>query len=48
MHRGPGRAGEHATALVGDYNGIIQRDGYAAYKQLADPARNQRPAPAHG
>jgi transposase len=31
----PGRGGEHATALLADYCGIIQCDGYAAYKQLA-------------
>jgi transposase len=34
----PGRGGEHATALLADYCGIIQCDGYAAYKQLTDPA----------
>ena len=31
----PGRAHQHATALLGNYRGILQCDGYAAYKQLA-------------
>jgi transposase len=30
----PGRAHQHATALLGDYRGILQCDGYGAYKQL--------------
>lgn len=33
----PGRGGEHARALLGGYRGIVQCDGYAAYKRLADP-----------
>jgi transposase len=33
----PGRGGEHATALLAGYSGIVQCDGYAAYKQLSDP-----------
>ena len=33
----PGRGGEHARALLGGYRGILQCDGYAAYKSLADP-----------
>lgn len=33
----PGRGGEHAHALLGRYRGILQCDGYAAYKRLADP-----------
>jgi transposase len=32
----PGRGGVHASALLADYCGIMQCDGYAAYKQLAD------------
>ena len=35
----PGRGGEHAAALLAGYSGIVQCDGYAAYKQLADPGR---------
>jgi transposase len=34
----PGRGGEHATALLADHRGIIQCNGYAAYKQLTGPA----------
>src|SRR6202007_2527666 len=30
----------HAQALLGDYHGILQCDGYRAYKQLATPAGN--------
>jgi transposase len=35
----PGRGTVHGTALLRDYAGIVQCDGYAAYKSLADPAR---------
>jgi transposase len=35
----PGRGGEHAMALLDGYSGIVQCDGYAPYKQLADPDR---------
>lgn len=31
----PGRGKEHAAALLGGYRGILQCDGYAAYKALA-------------
>jgi transposase len=31
----PGRGHAHANALLGDYRGILQCDGYAAYKKLA-------------
>ena len=31
----PGRGQQHARALLGAYRGILQCDGYAAYKQLA-------------
>lgn len=39
----PGRGHIHAHALLGDYHGILQCDGYAAYKKfagsrVADPA----------
>jgi transposase len=35
----PGRNGEHATALLAGYSGVLQTDGYAAYRRLADPKR---------
>ena len=35
----PGRGTKHADALLGAYGGIVQCDGYAAYKQLAGAAR---------
>src|SRR4029077_6569793 len=35
----PGRGGEHAVKLLDGFNGILQVDGYAAYKALAAPAR---------
>jgi transposase len=34
----PGRAHQHAAALLGNYRGILQCDGYAAYKQLVGRA----------
>jgi hypothetical protein len=34
----PGRGHHHGRALLGGYRGILQCDGYAAYKNLADPA----------
>jgi len=39
----PGRAKRHADALLGGYRGIVQCDGYNAYKQLAGPARDSPP-----
>ncbi len=33
----PGRGAEHARALLAGYRGILQCDGYAAYKGLAAP-----------
>jgi transposase len=36
----PGRARLHATALLGTYRGILQCDGYAAYKQLVGQAND--------
>ena len=38
----PGRGGEHAVALLKDYTGVLQTDGYAAYRSLADPEAQQR------
>jgi transposase len=35
----PGRGGEHAARLLDGFNGILQVDGYAAYKKLAAPTR---------
>jgi transposase len=35
----PGRGGEHAAKLLDGFNGILQVDGYAAYKRLAAPTR---------
>jgi transposase len=40
----PGRDREHARALLGGYRGILQCDGYAAYKSLLPPAANAGPA----
>ena len=40
----PGRGAQHAIALLAGYCGIVQCDGYAAYKQLADGRRTNRPA----
>ena len=38
----PGRGAVHAMKLLDNYAGIVQRDGYAAYKTLADAARDNR------
>jgi transposase len=35
FHYAPGRGKEHAAALLVGYHGILQCDGYAAYKALA-------------
>lgn len=35
----PGRGAEHAVKLLDRFNGILQVDGYAVYKQLAAPSR---------
>ncbi len=40
----PGRSGEHAAALLQGYTGVLQTDGYAAYRSLADPKRAGGPA----
>ena len=40
----PGRRGDHAAALRRGYTGILQTDGYAGYRGLADPKRAGGPA----
>jgi len=40
----PGRSGEHAVRLLQGYTGVLQTDGYAAYRSLADPKRAGGPA----
>jgi len=35
----PGRGAEHATRHLAGFSGVLQVDGYVAYKQLADPRR---------
>ena len=35
FHYAPGRGAEHAQALLAGYTGLLQCDGYAAYKGLA-------------
>ena len=37
FHYAPGRGAEHAKALLADYRGVLQCDGYAAYRGLAAP-----------
>ena len=39
----PGRGAVHAVELLAGYSGILQVDGYSAYKQLADPNRDGGP-----
>jgi transposase len=41
----PGRGAEHAIALLEDFSGVLQTDGYAAYKTLA--GRNRQVTLAH-
>ncbi len=44
----PGRGGEHAAKLLHGFNGILQVDGYAAYKKLGrQRADRNRSARAH-
>ena len=38
----PGRGQQHADTLLGGYRGILQCDGYATYKKLADPLRDKQ------
>ena len=40
----PRRQHQHARALLGDYRGILQCDGYAAYKSLIDPSARRGPS----
>jgi transposase len=40
----PGRSADHAAALLEGYTGVLQTDGYAAYRSLADPKRAGGPA----
>lgn len=35
----PGRGSEHVAAFLKDFTGILQVDGYSAYRPLADPGR---------
>jgi transposase len=37
FHYAPGRGAQHAKALLAGYRGILQCDGYVAYKGLAAP-----------
>jgi transposase len=39
----PGRSTEHAAALLKDYSGILQTDGYQVYKTLAEREREGDP-----
>jgi transposase len=39
----PGRGAEHAIRPLAGFNGILQVDAYAAYKALAEPAREGGP-----
>ena len=41
----PGRGAEHAIALLEDFSGVLQTDGYGAYKKLA--SRNRQVTLAH-
>jgi len=40
----PGRRGDYALALLKGYTGVLQTDGYAGYRALADPKRAGGPA----
>lgn len=40
----PGRGHEHAQHLLGGYRGLLQCDGYAAYKKLIRPGADEGPA----
>jgi transposase len=39
----PGRGAEHAIRPLAGFSGVLQVDGYTAYKALADPARDGGP-----
>ena len=40
-HYAPGRGHAHADALLGGYRGILQCDGYAAYKKLVGAQQHE-------
>jgi transposase len=40
----PGRRSDYALALLKGYTGVLQTDGYAGYRALADPKRTGGPA----
>ena len=40
----PGRRGDYALALLKGCTGVLQTDGYAGYRALADPKRTGGPA----
>ncbi len=40
----PGRGYEHGRRLLGGYRGVLQCDGYAAYKKLVDPEAREGPS----
>lgn len=40
FHYAPGRGQEHAKKLLGGYSGLLQCDGYAAYKSLSPHETN--------
>ena len=46
----PGRRSDYALALLKGYTGVLQTDGYAGYRALADPppaARRRSPSVGH-
>ena len=38
-----GRGGDHPARHLAGFTGILQVDGYTAYRRLADPARSEAP-----
>ena len=40
----PGRSAEHAAALLKGYTSVLQTDGHAGYRSLADLKRDDGPA----
>ena len=40
----PGRGAEHTVVLLRGFAGVLQTDGYAGYRSLADPKRTSGPA----
>ncbi len=44
----PGRGAEHAKVLLDGFTGVLQTDGYAAYRSLADPKRAGGPSTSSG